>query len=98
MEGAALADIAFHPDMSTHHHCEPGDNRQAQPGASILACGRGIGLREGLEDELLLVSRNSNPCVRHSEMQQGSTFFSTLQAYTQLDFTLLGELDRKRVV
>src|SRR5215212_7051089 len=48
-EYRAGAGLALDLDVSTHHEAEPLGDRESQPGAAILACGRGFGLRKGFE-------------------------------------------------
>ena len=40
---------------------------ETEAGAAVLAAGRGIGLLEGLEDDLLLLRRNADAGVGHFE-------------------------------
>ena len=42
-------------------------DRQSETGAAILAAGAGIGLLEGLEDDLLLLGRDADAGVGHLE-------------------------------
>ena len=50
VERAADADLALDPDRAAHQRHELGGDRQAEPGAAELPRGRGVGLRERLED------------------------------------------------
>src|SRR5215831_11772146 len=60
MKAAASSRLAFDPDAPVHHFHKLGRDRQAKTCSPVFASGRTIGLRESLEDDLLLVLRNSD--------------------------------------
>ena len=64
-EGAALAGDAREPDFAAQQRRQLAADGQAQAGAAVLAAGAGVGLLEGLEDDLLLLRRQCRcPCRR----------------------------------
>ena len=66
-EHAALAVHAGQFDLAPQQHRQFAADGQAQAGAPVLACGAGVGLLEGLEDQPLLVGRHANAGVFHRE-------------------------------
>jgi hypothetical protein len=50
VEGAALSGRALDPDPAAHELDEAAADGEAEPGAAVLARGRHVGLREGLEE------------------------------------------------
>ena len=52
VKGGAFAGFALDPDAPIHHLAEPLADSQAQPGAAVVARGRGIDLAERLEQPL----------------------------------------------
>src|SRR6266545_8132134 len=52
---STAATAATHADPSAHHPRQLSGDRQPQPGATVLARGRAVGLRERFEDPVLEV-------------------------------------------
>ena len=69
VERAPLADLALQPDAAAHHLDQPGRDRQAQPGAAVLAGGRGVRLRERPEQLRLLLRGDADAGVPNLEVQ-----------------------------
>ena len=69
VERAAPADLALEPDLPAHHLDQAGRDRQAQPGAAVLAGRRGVGLGERLEEPLLLLGGDADAGVADGEVQ-----------------------------
>src|SRR5205809_828575 len=67
-EGAALARLAFHGDLSAHQGDQPGGDGQAQAGAAVLPRGGGVLLLEGPEDFLLPVLGDADAGVLHRKL------------------------------
>ena len=78
VEGASCADFALDPDPAAHQGDELRRNCQPQSRAAKLARRGTVGLREGVEDHVLLFGGNPDAGVTHREMQdtrvQGSWF------------------------
>jgi len=71
MERAAWpGSLSLNP--AAHHFDQARADRQTQAGAAELARGGCVGLAEGLEDQLALVSGNSNAGIAHGEVQRAS--------------------------
>ena len=66
-ERAALARRAAQLDLAAEQVGKLAADRQAQAGAAVLAAGAGVGLLEGLEDDLLLLGRDADAGVRDLE-------------------------------
>ncbi len=75
-EGAALAELAFHPDLPTHHVHQTFADGQSQSGAAVFAGGGGIGLSEGLKKVFHLLICEPDAGVTHRELQRYLVFFS----------------------
>src|SRR5690606_21260838 len=58
-ERAALAGGALQPDLAAEQRGELARDRQAETGAAVLAAGAGVRLLKRLEDETLLLRRDS---------------------------------------
>src|SRR5207248_6660145 len=102
-EDAAHARLALDPDVAAREPRELAADGQAQPGASVLAAGRAVGLQEGLEDRMLLVEGDPDARVDDAERDDlgGPIEGIVRRAPTrarhfgdELDLTLLGELER----
>ena len=93
MKFAALAFRALYPYLSSHHSDQTSRNGQAQPSPSVLTCGAAVGLGKGLEEQFVLLRRNSDASVTHREFQ----FHPSISRRTTLDldqhFALLRKLD-----
>ena len=59
-EGAAHAGRAAQMDLPAKQVGQLAADGEAQAGAAVLAAGAGVGLLEGLEDDLLLLDRNAD--------------------------------------
>ena len=92
MEGAAFAELAFHPDAPVHGFHQPAGDRQSQARAAEAARGRAIGLGERIKDELQLVGRNADAGIGHREMQPGSALGPRIESDVDHHLALLGEL------
>src|SRR5262249_27317734 len=68
-------------------------NRQTESRASIFASGRGVGLRESFEDQLLLVQWNTNAGIAHRKRENRLIFQQGFRLYANGDLALAGELD-----
>ena len=66
---------------------------QAQPGAAVLARGRAVGLREGLEDQLLLLGGMPMPVSRTAKCSPTSSAVDVAARRSTHDLAALGELD-----
>ena len=66
-ERAAPARRAAQLDLAAEQVGKLAADRQAEAGAAVLAAGAGIGLLEGLEDDLLLLGRDADAGVRDLE-------------------------------
>src|SRR4029079_14760453 len=63
-EGAAASDVTLDRQAAAAHQAdEPGRNRQAEAGASILARDRVVGLRERFADEARLAAGDADTAV-----------------------------------
>jgi hypothetical protein len=73
-ELAALALPVTHRDAATHQRDQSGADRDLETCPPVLARRRGIGLREGIEDHLLLRVGDANTRVayRHREFEGGA--------------------------
>ena len=78
-------------------------DRKAEAGAAILAAGRGVGLLEGFEDDLLLFQRNADAGIGHLERhhrrsltqhRMGRAPAARRRRHGQPDAALRGELER----
>src|ERR1700757_953737 len=70
-EGAALSRRALQLDFAAEQVCELAADGEAKSRASVFAAGTGVGLLEGLEDDLLLLLRNANAGVRNFKGDDG---------------------------
>src|SRR5215212_7995781 len=66
-EGAALILGALDPDFATEQSRNLAADGKSETRTAVLAAGRAIGLLERLEDQTLLVLRDSNSGVGHRE-------------------------------
>ena len=70
MESAAVpAARTFDPDRASHQFRQLLADRQAQPGAAVLARGAGVGLRERLEEAALALFIQPDAGIAHGELQ-----------------------------
>ena len=94
VKSATVVNFTFNPNPPAHEFHQPRGNAEAESGAAILTGHRSIGLRKRLENERLLVGRDSNTGVRNDEMQQHSAGVLGLYFDPQEDFSPMGEFDR----
>src|SRR5215831_9641656 len=88
----ALARLACHGHVAAHHARELARDGQAEAGAAVLPCGRGIGLGELLEQLCLLFSGHADAGVGDSELDEVAAIAHL--ACRKLDFPRFGELAR----
>src|ERR1700683_4080056 len=69
METTSFARFTFDPESPLHRFHQARGNRESQTRAAVLPRGRVVGLRERLEDRLLLVERNTDARVSHLTME-----------------------------
>ena len=93
VEGAPRPDLAVDPQTAVHELDQARRDREAEAGPLVLAGGRPVGLREGLEDDPLLVLLDTHPRVAHLEVQLevGPLRLVDLDRHEHL--SLVGELD-----
>src|SRR5207249_2465877 len=84
----------FEPDLATHHARQAAADRQPEPRAAIATAGRGVGLREGLEQPLLLFGRDADAGVAYLEAQQRGRGVALDLLDLDDDLASLGELHR----
>src|SRR5262249_14906950 len=94
VERATASDLALDPDPSAHELGELSSDGKAEAGASVLAGAGPVDLLETLEDQRLLVRRNSDAGVDDSETYAGRIFARRLDGGRHAHGSLLGELDR----
>src|ERR1035441_81915 len=70
MEGGPFAGVALDPNLSAHQLSQAFGNRQAQPGAAVVASRGGINLLKRFEQAVLPVQRDADAGVTHGEMEQ----------------------------
>jgi hypothetical protein len=68
-ERAALAGVALDAQVATEEARDLATDREAEPGAAVLAARRAVGLLECLEDQALLVLRDADAGVGHRERE-----------------------------
>ena len=88
-ERRALAENRLDRDGAAVHLDEPLRDREAKPGAALLAGRAAVDLLELLEDALLVVRRDARPGVAHRDVEE-----AVGGAGRDLDRALVGELDR----
>src|SRR5262249_10286640 len=66
-ECAADARFALKADLTAQKPGQLAADREAQPGAAVLAAGGAVRLLEGLEDDFLLVLGNADSGVNYAE-------------------------------
>src|SRR5688572_7413625 len=104
-EAAALARRALDGDLAAEQAADLATDRQAEPGAAVLAACRAVGLLEGLEDDAQLVGRNTDARVgdrvrgynrRGTERRVRRTPAAARAPDRQLDAALVRELEGVR--
>src|SRR6185295_12425498 len=66
---AAAAGFTLEPNPAAHQFHQLRCNRKPKPGAAVAAGAAVIRLDERLEDPLLLIRRNADPCIADAEPQ-----------------------------
>ena len=93
---AALANLAFDADLApAHAHQSPG-NRQAEPGAAVLACDAAIGLREFLENCSQFVGRNPRAGVVNLKLHVDAPVEARRRMQAHAYLAAVGELNGVR--
>ena len=101
-EGAALAGHARQADLATEQLGQLAADRQSKPRPAVLAAGGPVGLLEGLEDDLLLVTGDADAGVRHGKSDHLLAAVELLVVrapagggflHGQRDMALVGELE-----
>ena len=94
-ERGALAQLTLKPDLAAHFLNQALGDRKPQSGATVLPGSRRVGLAEGVEQGLLLSSREPDTGIGNAESQGDpvTLFIFFFKAGAQDHFTGLGELD-----
>src|SRR5260370_10673797 len=93
-EFAAGVQLALHPDAAAHHVHQPRTDRQTKTSAAMLARGGSVGLTECIEDEALILGRNSDPGIAHREQQGRFGLLALRHANFDADTASFCELHR----
>src|SRR5882672_6507708 len=102
-ESAPFSRRTVHPDLATETLGELAADGQAESRASELAAGAPVRLLKRLEDQLLLVLGDADPCIAHGESHHGvrRVEFAVPRRPPRLcgqdpqrDLAFLGELER----
>src|SRR5215471_1556467 len=91
-ERAALTGSTFELNLPTEKACQFAADRESESGAAVLAARTGICLLEGLEDDALLIRRDSNAGVGYFECDHGSGVAQNRMIFTPPS---LGNRDRE---
>ena len=83
----------LHRDVAAEQAREVARDRQAEPGAAVLAVRAAVGLAERFEDHLLLLGRNADAGVAHRERDAAPAPLPSTRSVTA---PALGELERVR--
>ena len=94
VEPASLPRYAVDAKFASHHANQVVTDGQAQAGAAEAAAGRGIGLRERLEEPLQLLRRDADAGVANLEAQPDRIGIARQHLDAHDDLTPFGELDR----
>ena len=92
-EAGTLAGLGIHPDAPAHQRDDALADRKAQAGAAVQPRGRGIGLRERLEQLLLRFRVDADAGVADLETQLVLRGGLAGAAHVQRHAAALGELD-----
>ena len=93
-EGGSLPRAADDADLPSHHPDEFPGNGGSQPRAAVPAGDGIVGLREPLEDLLLLLRRHADAGVGHLEADPDAVAFLADDGQPDDDLPFMGELDR----
>ena len=96
MECGSEADLAFYPDLSSHHLTQPLTDGQPQARSAIFACCRNVGLAEVLEEARLLFWCYPNAGIADGKMQPMLRRREALGFEPERYMSFLGKLDRVR--
>ena len=92
-ESRTLARGAFEADLAPHESDELLGDGQAQAGAPELAGGRGVGLRERVENPGLRLKRNPDTLVGDAELEEDPGGWRLGDVDADLDLAFLGKFD-----
>ncbi len=92
----ATARLALHADRAAHVSDEALRDGQSQPGATVTARGRGIGLHEWCEQVRQSLGGNADAGIAHDDFQQHAARFALDALRADRDLAALGELHRVR--
>ena len=92
-ERAALSRHRSDGDRALHHFYKPLGNRQAQPGAAVVACGGRVRLGKGFKQSSALIGRHTNARVFHIYLQLDLMAIALRYRHLDLDLALVGEFD-----
>ena len=95
-ERGAGAGLALDPELAAHQRDELRRDRQPEPRPAVLPRGRAVGLRERLEDELLLVLRDADAGVLHGHHDTRLLLVLALDRDADHHAAPFGELDGVR--
>ena len=93
MKSTSLPYYTFDPNLSAHKLDQSSGDGQPQASTAVLARRRAIGLRERLEDSLLLLCRNPNARIGDGEVEADLVLRLRRRLSAHHHLTLLGELD-----
>ena len=93
VKGAAFAHNTLDPDATAHKANQLATNRQSQAGTAESPSRRSVRLREGVEDQLLLIFGNPDTRVGNREVQCHLALACGVQLYLDTDLSPFGELD-----
>ena len=93
VEAGTLAGLAFDADFAAHHLHQLTGDRQAQPGAAVLARGGAVGLGEGIEQLVDLLLGDADAGVDDRELQAAAIVPVFQRHHLQDDMAVVGELD-----
>ena len=93
-ESRANPNLTPHAKLAAHHRTNLFCDRKSQPGAAELAGGGTIGLGKGIENNRLLVGRNTYSGVRDLEFQYHYRATILGQPHDQPNLALVGEFHR----
>src|ERR1700722_577087 len=94
MELRPSSNLTFKPDFPPHHSHHARTDSQAKPGATVLACGRGVGLSEGREDGHMLLGGDADAGVGYSKFYDPGVLLFGIDFHLQGDLTVSSKFDR----
>src|ERR1700692_3616713 len=93
VKGTALAGLALEPHAASHHLCESHTDGKSQAGAAILASHRAVGLRESIEDGVLLFDGDADAGIFDGKMQRSRGRSCRWLIHRNENLAALGEFD-----